>query len=588
MQRKYFNVFAILVIFAMVLGACAQPIPVAPEAQAPATSGEAAAPSGGAAAAGEATRGGVWTRILQSDASNLNPILNNDTASGEVSAMLYTAGLMGVDLDSGAILCDEFSMCESFDVSDDGLVYTFHLRDNLKWNDGETIDADDYIYTYNAIASPNVDSAAAYFWNGIESIEAPDPLTIVVTYESIVCDALRNLAGTALLPSHFFAPDFSDIMTSPENEAPTLTDGPFIFQSWERDDNVILTSNPDYVHGAPYMDGMIYRIVPDPGARLAMLESGEAQVLAIQANQVAAVEANPNLTRYTWQDDGYTYMGMNFADPTDPQDGRDADGNIIPQTPHPILSDNAVRQAIAYAVDYDSIIRDIYFDQGYKQVANISPAITWAYNNDIEPYNYDPDRANALLDEAGWVDSNGDGVREKDGVVMNLELITNAGNSIRENLGVYVQNALQDIGVNVNFQAIDFGTLLVRLDSQDFDMFIIGWTNTGTDPADYALFHSNQDVVGSGNNAISWYSEEYETLSDAGLSVPGCAPEDRAQYYKDIQQVWHDAVPYVVFTGTQGNIAYSSDWAGLDPRPWSASAQVPIYWNVNEFYQLSE
>ncbi len=179
-------------------------------------------------------------------------------------------------------------------------------------------------------------------------------------------------------------------------------------------------------------------------------------------------------------------------------------------------------------------------------------------------------------------------MREKDGITLNLGLLTNAGNSTRENLGVYTQNALKQIGINVNFEAIDFGTLLGRLDAQDFDMFIIGWVNTGTDPADYALFHSNQDVVGSGNNAISWYSEEYETLSDAGNSVPGCAPEDRAQYYKDIQQVWHDEVPYVVYTGIRGNAAYSSQWAGLEPRPWSVTSSTPIYWNVNEWYLVSE
>jgi peptide/nickel transport system substrate-binding protein len=497
--------------------------------------------------------------------------------------MINVAGLLGTELESGETICDATTLCESWTVSDDGLVYTFTLKDGWTWSDGTPIDSKTYLDTYNAIASDNVDSPRKYVWDGIASIEAPDATTVVVTYERIQCDALGNL-GSGLIPSHLYAEDFSDMNESPENSAPTVGFGPFKFQSWERDDNVIVTRADSWIEGVPNMDGMILRVVPDAGARLAMLESGEADILAVQPNQVAAVDANPNLTRYTWKDDGYVYVGMNYANPDNALDGLDAEGNVIAQDPHPILGDKAVRQAIAQAIDYDAIIRDIYFDQGFRQTANVVPAITWAYNADLEPYNYNIEAANALLEGAGWVDSDGDGVREKDGVAMNLELLTNAGNSTRENLGVYMQDALADIGIAVDFQAIDFGTLLERMDSQSFDMYIIGWTGLGTDPADYAFFHSNQDIVGSGFNNISYFSERYEELSAAGNSVPGCAPEDRAQYYKEIQEVIKEDVPYIFITGTQSNVAYNKNWVGIEPHPWSGSSNEPVYWNVHAWY----
>lgn len=580
MQRKYFNVFALLIILSLVLAGCAQPVPIAPAESAPATSGEAApATTGGAA--GEAVQGGVWTRTTSSDASTFNPILADGTNSSDVSYMIYDVALVGGDLDTGEVTCDATSFCESFEASEDGLSYTFHLHEGFTWSDGTEMTAQDFVYTWNAIASDLVDSPRKYVWDGISSIETPDDYTVVINYETLTCDALSNL-GLGVLPSHIYADDFSNIMDSPENEAPTVINGPLAFQSWERDDNIILVRNEAYRDGPANLDGMIYRVVPDAGSRLSMLQSGESDISRVQPSELTAVEGNPNVTLYKWQDDGYTYVGLNLADPANPQPGLDADGNVIPQAPHPILGDKNVRQAIAYALDYDAIINDIYFGQGFRQTSNVMPAVTWAYNSDLAPYNFDTAQAISLLEAAGWVDSDGDGVREKDGVDLTLRLMTNAGNSARENLGIYMQDALSEIGFEIDFQAIDFGTMLEQMDAQTYDMYIIGWTGLGSDPAtDLAFFEAAQDIPGSGFNNISYYNADFEELSAQGRSVEGCAPEDRAASYMQIQEIIKDEVPYIFITGSTSNIGYNSRWDGMDPRPWSASE--PVYWNVTEW-----
>ncbi|MGL4651340.1 MAG: hypothetical protein ACRC1H_18185, partial [Caldilineaceae bacterium] len=112
------------------------------------------------------------------------------------------------------------------------------------------------------------------------------------------------------------------------------------------------------------------------------------------------------------------------------------------------------------------------------------------------------------------------------------------------------------------------------------------WTGIGSDPDDKALFGVDQDIVGSGFNNVSFYSEQYEELADLGNSVPGCAPEDRATYYKQIQEVMHDDLPYIFLTGSVGNVGYNNRWSGIDPKPWAASE--PLYWNVQDWFLRAE
>lgn len=517
--------------------------------------------------------GGIFVQASSADPSILNPILSSDSASADVIAKIFP-DLLGVDPVTGEYVPTE--MAESWDVSDDGLVWTFHLRDGVVWSDGDPVDAADFKFTYDAIASDNVETPRKSNVEFIDSIETPDPLTVVVTFTEVKCDALADLVLN-WLPSHLYADDFTDIMENDYNEAPPVSAGPMIFQEWMRDDRTTTVSNPDYFKGAPHMEGWVYKVVPDPGARLGQLQAGEVDYIGAQPEQLTTIELDPNLNLFKFKDDGYAYIALNLADPADPQPGRDEEGNLVDQTPHPILSDHAVRLAIAHALDYDTIISKVYLGQGYPLAANVLPAVGWAYDPSIEPYAFDPDQAAQILEDAGWVDSNGDGIREKDGQTLSLGLLTNAGNTTREDLGVLVQDQLNSVGFDINFEAIEFGTLVERLLGQDFDMVIIGWTGLGTDPNDDSFWHTKFDTPGSGFNFVSYHNPEIDDLLEQGLAVPGCAPEDRAPIYKQIQQIIHDDIPYVFVTGGVGNIGYSNRWQGLDPGGWD------FYHNMEEW-----
>ncbi|HHW88693.1 MAG TPA: hypothetical protein GX400_21095 [Chloroflexi bacterium] len=574
MTRKWFSLAMLVTLVAALVTGCAQPVPIAP----PAESG-AAAESGGAVAssgsAGEPVRGGVFTRSTSADASILNPILWSDSSSSGIGGFFFPS-LIAVDPQSGAYVTDG-SMSERWEASEDGLTYTFKLRDGVTWSDGDPVDAYDFKYTYDAIASDLVETPRKSLIEKIASIEVIDPLTLKVTFKEVKCDGFGDL-GLGWLPSHLYAADFSDIMTSPLNEAPTVSAGPFTFQSWTRDDNVIMVRNESYWEGAPNMDGMITRVVPDSGARLAQLLSGEIDITGLEPTQLTSVEGNPDITVYSANDDGYDYIGLNLANPANPQPGKDENGKPIPQDPHPILSDINVRKAIAHALDYKTIIDSVYLGRGYQIASNVLPAVEWAHDPSIEPYAYDQELAKQLLEEAGWVDSNGDGVREKDGAELKLTLVTNAGNKVREDLGALVQDQLNQIGFSIDFQTIDFGTLVDQLLGQTYDMVIIGWTGLGSDPNDDVFWRSDFDTPGSGFNFVSYQNPKIDELLQAGVSVPGCDPAKRAPYYKEIQQIIHDDVPYVFISGGVGDTGYNNRWAGIEPGPWS------FYWNVHQWW----
>ena len=194
------------------------------------------------------------------------------------------------------------------------------------------------------------------------------------------------------------------------------------------------------------------------------------------------------------------------------------------------------------------------------------PAVEWAYDPEIQPYPYDPELARQFLEDAGWVDTNNDGIREKDGETLSLELLTNAGNKTREDLGALVQDQLNSVGFDIDFQAIDFGTMVDRMLGQTYDMVIIGWTGLGSDPNDDVFWSSAYDTPGSGFNFVSYQNARIDELLNEGYTVPGCSPEDRAPYYKEIQQIIHDDVPYVFISGGVGNTGYNNRWGNIESR----------------------
>lgn len=521
--------------------------------------------------------GGTWTRAIAANPTSFNPILAADSASTAIHAMLYPSlvrpdPVTGQPGTAGA-------MAERWEVSEAGHVWTFYLRPGVTWSDGEAVDANDFRFTYEAIRAAGADSPYTRLAEPIETIEVVNPLTVRVRFNEARCDIL-SLLRVAWLPSHRFAEDFSDLTTNFFNQSPDVSAGPFTFQSYIPNDSVVLRRNARYWQGAPLIERMVFRILPDPNERLRLLLADAIDETTLTSDQLLNLLDAPQIQVASGPLDAYDFLAINLANPTAPQRGLREDGAFLFQDPHPVLGDRLVREAMSHAIDVRGIVAAIYLDQAYPLAANILPIVPWAYDSSLEPAIYNPDLARSILENDGWIDLNRDGVREKGIRTLRLNLIYVEDNPYYQRIAQTVRDQLNAVGFDIRLQplqAIDFTPQLL---GQRFDLALTGWNNIGIDPDDHELWMAEMDRPGSGFNFVSYQNPRIETLLREGLTTPGCQPQDRAPIYREIQQILYNDRPYIFLAGLIQNIGYSSRWAEINPGPWD------FYHNVHVWYRL--
>jgi len=548
-------------------------------------------------AAQETGTGGVIIEgNIAADVATMNPIMSSDTASARVIGFMFP-NFIGAD-PAQAVLApaQPNSLAQSWDISDDGLTYTFYLRDDMTWSDGDAITSADILYSWEAAKAGSeglLDVPGSYVIDptgatGILDMTAPDDFTVVVTFASAECTALSYAASIVPAPSHVLPADVTEMADIPFNLAPSATRGPFTFSEFRPGEQVSLIADPTYPAadtelGYVSPEGYIYRTVPDQTVMVEQFLAGELNVIDGPAVARRQDIRNSSATVYSYPGNAWDYMSMNLADPNNPQNAFDEDGNPIDQGHHPIFGDVAVRQAIAHAVDVESIIDAAVFNEGVRMTSFLIPA-SWAYADDLEPIPFDPEAAAAMLEEAGWVDADNDpttprvaqgAMYAEDGMEMIFTLYTNEGNGRREAIGTLIQDQLAQIGIRVDFQTIDFNTLLDIQDSQTFDATILGWRNGYPDDPDATqLFTPVSDVIGSGSNFTSYNNPRFNDLNTQAKSLLGCDPAERAELYGEMQAIMQEDLPYLWLFATNGMYA-ANNMEGFDPYP------SQLYWNVD-------
>lgn len=537
---------------------------------------------------------------LGGDPATFNPIIASDTASRRITGFLFP-GFVNVNVDEAVIA--PFSegvaaggIVNDWTISEDGTVYTFNLREGLAWSDGTPITSADVIYTWNAIqagAEGIVDTPLSFVIDptgetGILSVEAPDDFTVVVTYANAECTALSNAGVLYPAPAHVLPADLAELNDAAFNQGPTVSGGTFAFSEFRPGEQVALAANTAYFEGPVNPTGFIYRNVPDQTVMVEQFLAGENNVIdgpavGRRADIRAAADAG-NASVFSFPGNAWDYLGLNLADPNNPQNGLDADGNPIDQGNHPIFGDVRVRQALSLGINVEDIIDAAVFGEGERMTSFIIPA-SWAYATDLPVIAFDPEAAGDMLTEAGWVDDDGDATTARiaqgaefaeDGTPLSFTLYTNEGNTRREAVGTLIQDQLAQIGVQVNFQTIDFNTLIDIMNSQTFDAFILGWRNGYPDDPDATqLFTPASDVVGSGSNNTSFSNADFLRLNNEAKSLPGCDPADRAPLYQEMQAIFQQELPYIPLFAINGMYAATSSVTGFDPRPSA------LYWNAD-------
>ncbi|ORJ61537.1 peptide-binding protein [Geothermobacter hydrogeniphilus] len=484
--------------------------------------------------------------------SNLLPILATDSASSEINGLVYN-GLVRYDKN----LKLEGELAESWDISPDNLTITFHLRKGVKWHDGAPFTSADVMFTYRLYIDPDTPTAYAESYKQVKHAEAPDDYTFRVTYDKPYAPALGSWA-MRILPKHLL--DGVPITKSPLSRHPIGT-GPFVFTEWQPGEKVVVEANPDYFEGRPFLKRVVYRVIPDQTTQFLLLRNGDLDYMDLSPiqyqTQTDTLAFERRFNKYRYLAFSYTYLGYNLE--------------------RPLFKDRRVRQALSYAINKQEIIEGVLLGLGQAATGPYKPD-TWVYNPNVKRYPYDPDKARALLAEAGWHDSDGDGILDKDGQPLQFTIITNQGNDLRIKTGEIMQQRFREVGVSVKLRVIEWAAFLKDfIHAGNFDACILGWAG-GPEPDQYNIWHSSK-TGGRELNFIHFRNAEVDRLLEEGRRT--FDQEKRKKIYDRFQEILAEEQPYTFLYVAESLPVVARRLRGIEPAPAGITYNF-IRWYVPE------
>lgn len=436
-------------------------------------------------------RGGTFIIGLEGEPGTATAHLATDTAALMVALNVFN-GLIGLDLDFNPTP----DIAESWNVSEDGLVYTFNLVKNAKFHDGKPVTAEDVEFTFNEIIA-KVHPRAGSWWPNVASAKATDKYTFVIKLKSSYAPFLTLMgmllnSGTLIMPKHLY--EGTDPKTNPYNHNP-IGSGPFKFKKWVRGSYIELVRNDDYFKkGRPYLDRLVIQFTPDAAARLVAFEQGELDFLhwyIVPHDQVARLRADPR----------YKIV----------EKGGEAASTIelaLFNLRNPYLKDVRVRQAIAQAVDLKDIQDKALFGEGKACTSHISSGISWVHIDKFK-YTTNIQKANELLDAAGFP-------RKKDGKRFPLRSYWSSGRPYEGRAAEVIRDQLKAVGIDVQIATFDRPTFIDRVFRKwDFDIAHQLFT-TGPDPTISVTvrYHTKQIKKAPFVNGMGYSNQELDNIFD--------------------------------------------------------------------------
>ncbi len=482
--------------------------------------------------------------------SNLIPMLASDSPSFDVSGLIYN-GLVKYDTDLSVI----GDLAESWDISNDGLVITFHLRKGVKWTDGVEFTADDVMFGYQTIISDKTPTAYSEDFKQVKKAEAPDRYTFRVTYAKPYAPALTSWGSLVILPKHLL--DGKDITKSPLARDPVGM-GPYKMTKWVSGQEVDLDSNHDYFEGRPYIDRYVYKVIPDSATMFLELQTGGVDMMALTPMQYTKQKNGKffrdNFQKFRYPSFAYTYLGFNLK--------------------HPFFRDRRVRQAIAYAIDKQEILDVVLFGLGSVATGPYVPN-TWPYNPNVKRYGYNPEKANELLMEAGWKMGSDGILRNKEGRPFEFTILTNIGNSLRMNTATIIQWRLAKIGIKVHIRVLEFSTFINEfIDKRRFEAVILGW-QIGLDPDQYDIWYSGKTKEKE-LNFVSYNNPEVDALLEKGRRTFDI--NERKKAYYRIQEILAEDLPYVFLYVPDSLTIVNGRFKGIRVSPIGITYNLPKWY----------
>jgi peptide/nickel transport system substrate-binding protein len=529
-----------------------------------------------------------------------NDMMVNEQSSTDITARLFTAL---ADFDN--ITQQDIPMlAKSWDISTDRLTWTFHLRKGAKFSDGHPLTADDVVFNfqlaYDPVLHPGVQDLLKVGGKPFQ-VSAPDPYTFVVKTPAPLANVVDVVGTVHIMPKHILEPAFKDgsfasaygVNTPPEK---LVTSGPFKLKQFVPGEKTVLDRNPYWFgvdkerHRLPYLDEVVFVIVPDLDAADLKFRSGELHGLDdVKPENYRWYQDHQQEGNFTLYDLGpdlnTNFMWFNLNKVQTPAPGKKVGQPYVDPVKYAWFSNPVFRRAVSKAIDRDAMIPSVFFGQGYKNWALATPGNKMWYSADLFHDDYDPEAAKTMLAGLGWKDRDGDGVIEDaQGHPVSFAIKTNSSNTTRIAMGNFVKDDLARIGIKATFVPIDFNTLVVNSrDDFQYDAILMG-LQSGI-PPDPAMM---QNVWRSSGITHQWFPRQLtpatpeeariDTLMDTIVTSQDLGA--RQQAYKEVETIANQQGWFVWLPIRRQKVPISNRFGNLEP----SVLQHRILWNIDRVY----
>ena len=486
----------------------------------------------------EAKVGGTLRESISVDPPNLNPIICNEaTASSIHSLCMATLAERDWARPDG-----EFKpmMAESWTISPDRLAYRIRLYPGIMWNDyvdpvtGRSVTADDFRFFVEVLRDENVNCAPLRgYYKDLDGIEVLGRYDFVVRWKRPFYGSLSATLGMSPLPRHYYhnypGPfDGRRFNDDHRRNAFIVGCGPYRFERWDKNRRIVLVRNDDYFgidFGAdPVIGTRVFEVIKLPGTRFQELAAGKLDMLNLTPDQWINQErhnifASGRVRRHKYPALAYSYIGYNQK--------------------CPLFRDRKVRQALTMLVDRDRIIRDIMNGLATPIKGPFPPGSQYG-DPELKPWPYDPERAKKLLADAGWRDTDGDGILDRDGRKFSFTILQVAGHPTQQRIFPMLKESFAAAGIDMKIQPLEWSVCLERLNKREYEACSLGWTMS-FDPDPYQVWHSD-GIRDQGSNHICYANAELDKLIERLRATFDM--DERIRIARRIEAIIHEDQPY--------------------------------------------
>jgi len=485
---------------------------------------------------------------MKGDFDSFNELNASDSDALQVIQNMLFMGLTRMDEQYRVVPY----LAESWRFTNGDSVLTYHLRKDVQWSDGEPTTADDVLFTYKLATNPKVAYPAGSRFDLVRDVRIVDDYTIQFILKQPYPDALYD-TQIPILPQHILEKIPPEKISECDFNRHPVGNGPFQLVEWKANQSVVFKANVVFALDRPWVDRVVFVIIPDETVLLTNLLTGVLDVVPnLTPVGLRQLKSRNKFQTIHYSGVSYSFIGWNTAN---------------------LLFDRETRRALTYAIDKQEIIDTLCEGLAEPIIGPFLP-FNWAYDKYLQDYPYNPEIARNILEQNGWHDSNGDGYLDRDGHLFEFSLKTNSGSQLRKDVAVMIQAQLKRVGVKVRVQPLEWNLFIDDVFmNKKFDAVISGWdTDFTVNPTD--LWHTK--AIESGYNFISYRNPMVDALLEKGRKT--LDPDKAKPIWADFQKIILDDAPYTFLFTREKLAAFDKRITGVKMDARGVLANITEWW----------